>query len=322
MNRRQFTTSVVSATVAAAAPTAAAASSRPAPLAARPRRSGNVDADVLYAPLTTPRRLLRRRAFSSVELTHAYLDRIDRLDTELNSFVQVDRAGALRDAAAADSRIAAGERTPMLGIPVGVKDLVDVRGLRTTYGSRAFAENVADGDASSTARLRKAGAVILGKTNTTEFALGSPNTIRGSSKNPWDLARTAGGSSNGSGTAASAALVSATVGTDTAGSIRTPSSFCGIYGLKPTFGRVSTDRVGVLSTFMDTVGPMGRSVADVAALLQVMAGYQPDDITSADVPVPDYTRAPRRTRLVVGAPETWVTPDIDPEVRSAWRQTL
>jgi aspartyl-tRNA(Asn)/glutamyl-tRNA(Gln) amidotransferase subunit A len=238
--------------------------------------------------------------------------------------VEVDADGALAAAAAADERLAAGERTPVLGLTAGIKDLIDVAGLHTTYGSRAFADNVAERDAPAVARLRQAGAVILGKVNTTEFALFSPNTIAGFSKNPWDLGRSAGGSSNGSGTTTSAGLSSFSLGTDVAGSIRTPSSFDGVFGLKPTHGRVPAEGFGSLSTFMDTIGPMARGLADIALVLQVIAGFEPSDLTSADRPVPSYpTRFERPADgLVVAAPEHYVTEHVDPEVHGAWRDTL
>lgn len=262
--------------------------------------------------------------YTSIELTVAHLDRIDRLNGELDGFVEVDREGALEAAAAADARRAAGDHTPVLGLTVGVKDLIDVAGMHTTYGSKAFAANVAEHDATSVARLRAAGAVILGKVNTTEFALFNASTLHGASKNPWDLARTAGGSSNGSATVTSAGLCSFAIGTDTAGSIRTPAAFCGVYGLKPTYGRVPADGIGVLSTFMDTVGPMGRSVDDIATVLQVLAGPAPDDPSSADAAVPRYDDALARgaAGLVVGAPQEWVTDVLDPDVRAAWRAGL
>lgn len=260
--------------------------------------------------------------FTSAELTEAYLDRIEQL-AELNALVEVDAPGARAAAKAADDRRAAGERTPVLGLCVAVKDLIDVASLHTTYGSRIFKDNLATVDAPAVRRLRKAGAVVLGKANTTEFALSSPSTLHGPSLNPWDRTRTAGGSSNGSGTAAAAALCSFAVGTDTAGSIRTPAAFQGVYGLKTTHGRVSTEGVGVLSTSMDTVGPLARSVEDLALALEVLAGYEPTDATSADHPVPRYRDSVDRTgRLTFAVPSTLPDDVLSNEVRSAWAETL
>lgn len=323
MNRREFTATMAGSVLATTA--IAQFSTGPAAASAAPSAgAGRVPGDVLFWSVEAQRRALTARRFTAVALTRAYLARIASLNPTLNAFVQVDAPGALAAAAAADARIATGDRTPLLGIPIGVKDLIDVAGLRTTYGSTVFADNTAERDAPAVRRLRDAGAVILGKTNTTEFALGAPSTLHGPSANPWDLERTAGGSSNGSATAVSAALCSLAVGTDTAGSIRTPASFCGVYGLKPTFGRVPAEGIGVLSTFMDTVGPMGRTARDIALALHVMAGYEPTDATSADEPVPDYpamTGGPGH-RVTVGAPDEWVTRDLDPAVRAAWRRTL
>ncbi len=282
-------------------------------------------ADLCFLSAFRQRMGLQSRLFTSVQLTQAYLNRIARFDAELVGFVHLDAQGALAAARDADVRMNRGERTPLLGIPVGIKDLIDVRGMPTTYGSRAFEGNIANRDAPAVARLRQAGAVILGKTNTTEFALGSPNTIKGASKNTWDLNRTAGGSSNGSGTAISAALCSVAIGTDTAGSIRTPSAFNGVYGLKPTLGRVSAEGVGVLSKFMDTVGPMTRSVEDIGLVMQVIAGHEPKDQTSVDKPVPDFAARllqPTEGRLRIGVPAEFVTRDIDPEVRAAWSSAI
>lgn len=280
--------------------------------------------DILFAQAVDQRAAFDRGDYTALELAQAYVDRIERLNAELKAFVQVDREGALAAARAADARLAGGDRTPVLGLAVGIKDLIDVKGLRTTYGSAAFADHVADDDAPVVARLRAAGAVILGKVNTTEFALFSPNTIAGASLNPWDHARTAGGSSNGSATATSAGLCSFAVGTDTAGSIRTPSSFCGLFGLKPTHGRVPAAGIGELSTFMDTVGPICRSAADVALALQVMAGFEPTDLTSADKPVPDYlgTLSLGLEGIVVGAPDAHMADALDPAIHAAWRDAL
>jgi aspartyl-tRNA(Asn)/glutamyl-tRNA(Gln) amidotransferase subunit A len=284
----------------------------------------DISDDILFSPAVEQRAALDSGAFTAVELAQAYLDRIDRFNAELKAYVEVDRDGALAAARAADDRLSAGDRTPVLGLCVGIKDLIDVKGLHTTYGSKAFADNVAQEDAPVVAWLRNAGAVILGKVNTTEFALFSPNTIDGASLNPWDHSRTAGGSSNGSATATSSGLCSFAVGTDTAGSIRTPSSFCGLFGLKPTHGRVPAAGIGELSTYMDTVGPIGRSSADIALALQVMAGFEPSDLTSADKPVPDYVASISRglDGVVIGAPDEHMADVLEPAIHAAWRDAL
>ncbi len=283
-----------------------------------------VDDDVLFWPAHRQLASLDAGEFTSSELTEAYLERIERINAELSAFVHVDAAGAREAAAAADQRRASGDRTPVLGLCVGIKDLIEVAGLPVTYGSRIFEGNIASEDAPAVARLRAAGAVILGKVNTTEFALSSPSTLDGPSLNPWAFDRTAGGSSNGSGTAAAAGLCSFSVGTDTAGSIRTPAAFQGVFGLKPSHGRVSTEGVGVLSSYMDTVGPMGRSIEDLALGLQVLAGHDPADPTSLDYPVPDYRASLDATarNLTVGAPATWPGDVLSADVERAWRQAL
>jgi aspartyl-tRNA(Asn)/glutamyl-tRNA(Gln) amidotransferase subunit A len=312
---------IVGCTSDNSSPTADTAEQPPAAPATQKGRIDMTD-EVLWWSAVDQLAAMDEGRFTSTELTEAYLDRIEQF-SDLNAFVEVDAAGARAAAKAADERRAAGERTPVLGLSVAIKDLIDVAGLHTTYGSKIFESNVASADAPAVRRLREAGAVILGKVNTTEFALSSPSTLDGASLNPWDRTRTAGGSSNGSGTAAAAALCSFAVGTDTAGSIRTPAAFQGVYGLKPTHGRVSTEGVGVLSTSMDTVGPLARSVDDIALALEVLAGYEPTDATSVDQPVPRYRDAVRNTdRLVVAAPSELPDDVLSNEVRAAWTDTL
>jgi aspartyl-tRNA(Asn)/glutamyl-tRNA(Gln) amidotransferase subunit A len=280
--------------------------------------------DILFLSATDQRRMLIEKRFTATNLTRAYLARIERVNEELNAYVEIDAEGALAQAEDADRRRFLGEDTPVLGLTFGVKDLIDVAGLHTTYGSKAFADNIATKDAPAIARIRQAGGVILGKVNTTEFALFTPNTIKGPSRNPWDLGRTAGGSSNGSATAESGGLCSIAIGTDTAGSIRTPSSFCGVFGVKPTHGRVPAAGIGELSKHMDTVGAMGRCAEDIALTLQVMSGYDADDITSADVPVPDFCNAVQQDAvgLKVSAPDVWVTDVISGEIKAIWVKAL
>lgn len=279
----------------------------------------SIDA-LLQDSASAQRTALDRGEITAEALTLGYLERIDRLNSALRGFVHLDRDAALAQAKAADQRLRAGERGPVLGLVVGVKDIIDVQGMPTTYGSRAFADNQKTRDAEAVARLRRAGAVILGKTNTFEFALVMPSPLHRESRNPWDAQRVAGGSSNGSATAVSAALCSFALGSDTAGSIRNPSAYCGVAGLKPTHGRVSLGGVGVLSSSMDTVGPMARSVADCALALTVLAGYDAADPCSVDAEAQDYLAG--AASLTIGAPEAWFADWIAPEVEANWRDTL
>ena len=255
-----------------------------------------VDDDVLFWPAHRQLASLDAGEFTSSELTEAYLDRIERINAELSAFVHVDAAGAREAAAAADRRRASGDRTPVLGLCVGIKDLIAVAGLPVTYGSRIFEGNIASEDAPAVARLRSAGAVILGKVNTTEFALSSPSTLDGPSLNPWASDRTAGGSSNGSGTAAAAGLCSFSVGTDTAGSIRTPAAFQGVFGLKPSHGRVSTGGVGVLSQLDGHRRPDGPQYRGSRARLAGARRPRPCRPRLTRLPGTRLSRQPRRDR--------------------------
>jgi aspartyl-tRNA(Asn)/glutamyl-tRNA(Gln) amidotransferase subunit A len=234
---------------------------------------------------------LRDKDFSSTELTAAYLARIDALGDDLNAFVTVDAEGALAAAAAADQRLAAGEADPLTGIPLAHKDIFCTEGLRTSCGSRMLDNFVPPYDATVVQRLRTAGAVMLGKTNLDEFAMGSSNenSYYGPTLNPWDPQRVPGGSSGGSAAAVSARLVAAATGTDTGGSIRQPAAFCGITGLKPTYGRVSRLGMVAYASSLDQGGPMAQTAEDCALLMNAMAGHDPLDSTSSDVATADYT---------------------------------
>ncbi len=234
---------------------------------------------------------IARREISSLALTRAYLARIDQLDPQVNSYITVTPELALRQAEAADRALGAGKPLgPLHGLPVAVKDLYHTRGVRTTAGSRILASYVPEDDAVAVQRLYNAGAVLLGKLNMHEFAFGvtGVNPHYGTSQNPWGLDRLPGGSSSGSGAALAAGLCLGSLGSDTGGSIRIPASFCGVVGLKPTYGRVSLRGVIPLSWHLDHAGPMARRVEDVALLLNVIAGYDPVDPVSAAVPVADY----------------------------------
>lgn len=237
---------------------------------------------------------LRARELSPVELTEAYLARIEQLDARLRCYITVtaDRA---RDAARrAEHEIAAGNwRGPFHGVPIALKDLCSTRGIRTTGGSKILAQHVPDFDCTVWSRLEAAGAILLGKLNLHEFAAGATNTNPhwGICRNPYNLERIPGGSSGGSGAAIVAHLAAATIGTDTGGSIRIPAAFCGCVGMKQTWSRVSRYGVLPLADSLDHAGPITRSVKDAALMLRVIAGHDPNDATSSHEPVPDYAAA-------------------------------
>jgi aspartyl-tRNA(Asn)/glutamyl-tRNA(Gln) amidotransferase subunit A len=227
---------------------------------------------------------------SPLALTEAYLNRVDALDGELHSYVLV-----LHEAARAAARdLAAGRpRSALHGIPIGLKDIYKTRGIRTTAGSRRYIDHVPEEDAETWVRLRNAGAVLLGKHETHEFAIGGPDFSLPfpPARNPWNTAHYPAGSSSGSAVAVAAGLCAAAMGSDTGGSIRGPAAFNGIVGLKPTYGRVSRRGVFPLSYSLDHCGPLTRTVEDCAIMMQALAGYDPQDPASADVPVPDYRAA-------------------------------
>jgi aspartyl-tRNA(Asn)/glutamyl-tRNA(Gln) amidotransferase subunit A len=233
---------------------------------------------------------LRRGEFSSEELTRACLTRVAALDGQINSFITVTGEQALADARVADRRIQAGEAGPLTGVPFAHKDIFCTEGVRTSCGSRMLDNFVAPYDATVTQKLRAAGAVMIGKTNMDEFAMGSSNetSFYGPVKNPWDTATVPGGSSGGSAAAVAARLVPAATGTDTGGSIRQPAALCGITGLKPTYGRVSRYGMIAFASSLDQGGPFARTAEDAAVLLGAMAGFDPRDSTSVDRPVEDY----------------------------------
>ncbi|HLE14795.1 MAG TPA: amidase [Anaerolineales bacterium] len=235
--------------------------------------------------------LLAGGEISPVELAQAHLERIAALEGRLNCFITVSSELALEQARQAEAEIGQGEyRGALHGLPLALKDLYDVEGVRTTAGSKFFSDHVPTSTAAAVQKLLDCGAVLLGKLNMHEIALGvtNDNPHFGATHNPWNLDRTPGGSSGGSAAALSAGLCMGSLGSDTGGSIRIPASLCGIVGLKPTFGRVSLRGVFPLSWNLDHAGPLARRVKDVALLLQAVAGYDPDDPASVDRPVPDY----------------------------------
>jgi aspartyl-tRNA(Asn)/glutamyl-tRNA(Gln) amidotransferase subunit A len=270
---------------------------------------------------------LRGKEVSPVELTRACLDRIEKLNPALNAFITVTAESALVEARAAETEISRGEwRGPLHGIPVALKDLIDTAGTRTTAASAVFEHRVPTEDAEVVRRLRRAGAVILGKNNLHEFAYGGSSLVSffGDVHNPWNTGHIAGGSSGGSAAAVAAGLCYAAIGTDTAGSIREPAALCGCVGIKPTYGRVSARGVIPLSWSLDHVGPLAATVGDAAVVLQAIAGYDPLDVGSADVPVSDYVSglSEETKNLRVGVPRAYFLDDLDDEVRGAVDQAL
>ena len=260
----------------------------------------------------------------STRLTASALERITARDAEINAFITVTAEDAARTAREVDDAIARGEdRGPLAGVPIALKDLFDTRGVRTTVGSKFFANRVPDRDAFVVDRLRRAGAIILGKTNMHEWALGvtNDNPHYGACRNPWALEHITGGSSGGSAAALAAGMCVGALGSDTGGSIRIPAALCGVVGLKPTFGRVSLRGVVPLSWSLDHAGPMARQVRDVAVMLSVIAGHDPADPGSVPIPTDDYVSnidagiSGWREGVIA---DEWLG-DVDPEVRAAVR---
>lgn len=262
---------------------------------------------------------LARGDYSSVELTRHYLGRIAALDPQLNSFITVCSEQAMAEAAAADTSRAAGRAGRLTGIPYANKDIFCTRGVRTSCASRMLDNFIAPYDATAVEKLRGAGLVMLGKTNMDEFAMGSSNesSYYGPVANPWDLTRVPGGSSGGSAAAVAAGLAPVATGTDTGGSIRQPAAFCGVSGIKPTYGRVSRYGMIAFASSLDQGGPMGVSAEDLALLLNVMAGFDPRDSTSIERPAEDFARllnAPV-TGLRIGLPREYFEQHLDAGIR-------
>ena len=275
-----------------------------------------------YLPATELGQRIAAGAVSSLDATEAYLERIARLDGSYASYITVTAERARADARQADAEIAAGRRRgPLHGVPVAVKDQFNTAGIVTTNGSTILAENIPDADATVMARLRDAGAVLLGKLNMSEYASGDAfRHPYGRPRNPWDTGRNPGTSSSGSGAATAAFLCATSLGEDTGGSIRGPAAFCGLVGIRPTFGRVSRHGVFGACWSMDTVGPISRTVTDCAHTLAAIAGHDPKDPQTWDVPVPDYAAAldGNIAGLKIGIVTERVHTDAnDPEVRAA-----
>jgi aspartyl-tRNA(Asn)/glutamyl-tRNA(Gln) amidotransferase subunit A len=270
---------------------------------------------------------LAAREVSSAELTEAYLGRIERLNPAIIAYVTVTADRARSDAARADREIAAGNyRGPLHGIPIGLKDLYDTAGIETAGGSKIFAGRIPDSDSTCARKLSEAGAVLLGKTNTHEFARGATtnNPHTGATHNPWALDRIPGGSSGGSGAAIAARMAAGTLGTDTGGSIRIPAALCGCVGLKPTFGRVSKAGVMMMSWQFDHPGPIVKTVEDAAIMLRAIAGYDPQDFATVPVPVPDYREGLERgvSGMRIGVPREQFFGLLDPELRVSVEEAI
>ncbi|MDP6950131.1 MAG: Asp-tRNA(Asn)/Glu-tRNA(Gln) amidotransferase subunit GatA [Arenicellales bacterium] len=275
--------------------------------------------------LTALRDMLRRREISSTELTRHCLDRVAQY-SDLNAFITVDESGAMSAAAAADAQLAGGEHGLLTGVPIAHKDIFCTKGVLTTCGSKMLENFVSPYDATVVERFDQAGSVIVGKTNMDEFAMGSSNetSFFGSVKNPWDPDRVPGGSSGGSAAAVAAYLVAGATGTDTGGSIRQPAAFCGLTGLKPSYGRVSRYGMIAFASSLDQGGPIARSAEDAALMLQCMAGFDPLDSTSMNAPTPDLaTLLGTEIRgLKLGLPKEFFDESVDGQVLEKVRDAL
>ena len=270
-------------------------------------------------------RALSTWSVSSVELTQAFIDRITSIDTQLNSYITVDEEAALRQARQADDARSRGTDTLLLGIPIAHKDLFCTQGTKTTCGSKMLKDFVSPYDATVVARLKDSGAVTLGKTNCDEFAMGSSNenSFFGPTRNPWGQNRVPGGSSGGSASAVAADLCAMATGTDTGGSIRQPASFCGVTGLKPTYGRVSRWGMIAYASSLDVGGPLAKTAHDAAIMLNAIAGHDSKDSTSVSISTEDYTQsldAPL-TNLRIGLPRQYFSKDLDPRVATIIQET-
>jgi aspartyl-tRNA(Asn)/glutamyl-tRNA(Gln) amidotransferase subunit A len=283
--------------------------------------------DLASISLKVASEMLRRKAVSPLELTQACLDRIKRYNSGLNAFITVTADEALKTAREMESEQRRGKwRGPLHGVPIALKDNIDTLGVRTTAASELFKNRVPTEDAEVARRLKDAGAILLGKLNLHEFAYGGTSDITyfGAVRNPWALDRISGGSSGGSAVAISADLCYGSLGTDTAGSVRIPSSYCGVVGFKPTYGRVSLRGVIPLSWTLDHCGPICKTVEDAALMLQAIAGYDQMDPAMVDVPVPDYARTLRMdtSKFRLGVPRAPFFENLDSEVARAVESAL
>jgi aspartyl-tRNA(Asn)/glutamyl-tRNA(Gln) amidotransferase subunit A len=270
--------------------------------------------------------LLDKREVSSREITEAFYRRIEALDNRVHAYLTLTRELALEQADQADHQRRRGESGPLLGIPLAIKDVICTKGVRTTCGSKILRNFVPPYDATVMERLKTAGAIILGKTNMDEFAMGSSTeqSAYGITHNPWDLSTIPGGSSGGSAAAVAADECAAALGSDTGGSIRQPAACCGVVGLKPTYGRVSRYGLVAFASSLDSIGPLTKDVRDAALLMNVLGGKDPRDSTSADLAMPDCTwvLSGDAKGLRIGIPRQYFVGGIDPEVEGAVRTAL
>lgn len=268
---------------------------------------------------------LAQRQFSSVELTQHYLKQIQN-NKELNAFISIDEEHALTQAKLADQSIHQGQHELLTGIPMGLKDLYCTTTMPTTCGSKMLEHFHAPYEATIVSNLKAQGAILLGKTNMDEFAMGSANenSYFGPVKNPWDRTRVPGGSSGGSAAAVAAKLVPFAIGSDTGGSIRQPAAFCGISGIKPTYGLVSRFGMVAYASSLDQAGPMARSVEDLSIVLQAMAGFDAKDSTSAEVTIPSYYEQLNKPldQLKIGLPSCFFQPEVDPDIQQAIKDAV
>jgi aspartyl-tRNA(Asn)/glutamyl-tRNA(Gln) amidotransferase subunit A len=270
--------------------------------------------------------LLNTREVSARDVTEAFYRRIEELDDRVHAYLTLTREQALEQAEQADRRRQSGETSALLGVPLAIKDVICTEGIRTTCGSKMLHNFVPPYDATVVERLKAAGAIVLGKANMDEFAMGSSteHSAYGVTRNPWDLSAIPGGSSGGSAAAVAADECAAALGTDTGGSIRQPAACCGIVGLKPTYGRVSRYGMVAFASSLDQIGPMTKDVRDAAILLNVIGGNDPRDSTSADIAMPDFTKAlTENVKAVrIGIPRQYYIEGIDPEVERAVRAAV
>ena len=269
---------------------------------------------------------LKRREISARELTLEFIKRIERVEKDIHSFITLTKDDALKQAEDIDNKIKAGKDLPLLGIPLAIKDLICIRGVRTTCGSKILSNYIPPYDATVIKKLSDSGAVFLGKLNMDEFAMGSSTETShfGVTRNPWNLDVIPGGSSGGSAASVSADECAGSLGSDTGGSIRQPASMCGITGLKPTYGRVSRFGLVAFASSLDQIGPMTKDVTDTAILMNVISGRDPLDSTSADLPVPDFTKSLLNNvkGLKIGIPKEYFVEGMDGDVEKSVRDAV
>ncbi len=282
--------------------------------------------EIIDLTLSELRKILDRKELSSKEVTRAYLDRIQETDGKIRSYITVTEKDALAQAERADKRISRGETSALTGIPLGIKDVICTRGIKTTCGSRMLENFRPPFNAHVMERLLSQDAVMLGKLNMDEFAMGSSteNSAFFQTRNPWDLERIPGGSSGGSAASVGARLCCASLGSDTGGSIRQPASHCGVVGMKPTYGRVSRFGLVAFASSLDQIGPLARSVKDCAVLLEAISGHDSRDSTCLPASVPAYSEAciEGLQDFTIGVPEEYFVEGLDPEVEKAVRSGI